>query len=84
MEPLLDIDQAAELLGLSSWTVRKLIAKRRLRPVRINRRVLLEPEELRRIVEEAKGDQNLAPGQRGSASSAGIGGNGRSCAFSGQ
>jgi excisionase family DNA binding protein len=52
MEPLVSVNEAAKLLGLSSWTVRKLIANHRLRPVRINRRVLLQPEELRRIVEE--------------------------------
>jgi excisionase family DNA binding protein len=56
MEPLVNVDEAAKLLGLSSWTVRKLIASRRLRAVRINRRVLLQPEELQRIVQEGRSD----------------------------
>ena len=52
MEPLLGVDEAAKLLGLSPWTVRKLIATQKLCPVRINRRVLLQPDELRRIIKE--------------------------------
>ena len=56
MEPLVNVNEAAKLLGLSSWTVRKLIANNRLHAVRINRRVLLQPEELRRIIREGRGD----------------------------
>jgi excisionase family DNA binding protein len=58
MEPLVNVNEAAELLGLSSWTIRKLIASQRLHAVRINRRVLLQPEELRRIVEEGRCGRN--------------------------
>ena len=54
MDPLLNINEAAELLGLSAWTVRKLVASHRLRAVRINRRVLIQPEEIRRIIEEGR------------------------------
>ncbi len=58
MEPLVNINEAAQLLGLSSWTVRKLIANHRLGSVRINRRVLLEPSEIARIVSEGRGKRN--------------------------
>jgi excisionase family DNA binding protein len=54
MEPLVGITEAAKLLGLSPWTVRKLISSRRLCPVRINRRVLLQPEEIRRIIDAGR------------------------------
>jgi excisionase family DNA binding protein len=60
MEPLVNINEAAELLGLSSWTVRKLIASHRLSAIRINRRVLLQPEELRRIIEESRATRRPA------------------------
>jgi excisionase family DNA binding protein len=60
MEPLVGITEAAKLLGLSPWTVRKLISSRRLCPVRINRRVLLQPEEIRRIVEEGRGGSRVS------------------------
>ncbi len=54
MEPLLTIDKAAELLGISPWTVRAYIRDEKLKPVHIGRRVLIEPSELRRFVDEAK------------------------------
>jgi len=61
MEPLVNVNEAAKLLGLSPWTVRKLIASRRLHAVRINRRVLLQPEELRRIIEEGQQEGLIRP-----------------------
>jgi len=54
MEALLTIERAAETLGISPWTVRKYVAKNILKPVRIGRRVLIEPEEIRRIIEEGR------------------------------
>jgi excisionase family DNA binding protein len=54
MEALLTIERAAETLGISPWTVRKYVANDKLRPVRIGRRVLIEPEEIRRIIEEGR------------------------------
>ena len=61
MEPLVGVNEAAKLLGLSPWTVRKLISNQRLCTVRINRRVLLQPEELRRIIEEGRSRPALLP-----------------------
>jgi excisionase family DNA binding protein len=54
MEPLLTIDKAAELLGISPWTVRAYIRDQKLRAVHIGRRVLIEQPELRRFVEQAR------------------------------
>jgi excisionase family DNA binding protein len=46
MEALLSIEQAAQVLGISPWSVRRYIANKKIRPVRIGRRVLLEQREL--------------------------------------
>jgi excisionase family DNA binding protein len=54
MESLLSIERAAQVLGISPWTVRRYIATRKIRPVRIGRRVLLEESELQRIVENGR------------------------------
>ena len=54
MEALVPIQKAAELLGISPWTVRKYIHGNKLRTVRIGRRVLIEQSELRRIVEAGR------------------------------
>lgn len=51
MESLLTVESAAKVLGISPWTVRRYITLKKLLPVRIGRRVLLEPCELRRLVE---------------------------------
>lgn len=54
MEQLLTIEAAAQLLGISPWTVRSYIKTNKLAPVHIGRRVLIEPNELREFVERAK------------------------------
>jgi excisionase family DNA binding protein len=54
MEALLNVDEAAKLLRMSPWTIRKYVAKKTFRAVRIGRRVLIEPEEIRRIIEESR------------------------------
>jgi excisionase family DNA binding protein len=54
MQPLISVEQAAGLLGLSIWTVRGYIRDAKLRPVRIGRRVLLEESELERFVAQRK------------------------------
>lgn len=55
MESLKSIEQAAEMLALSPWTVRLYVRQGKIRPVRIGRRVLIEPPEIRRIIEEGRG-----------------------------
>jgi len=48
---LLGIDDAAKTLGLSPWTVRRLIDRGKLKRVKIGRRVLLKTTEIQRFVE---------------------------------
>jgi excisionase family DNA binding protein len=61
MEPLVPIQKAAELLGISPWTVRKWLHGKKLRSVRIGRRVLLEQSELRRVVAAGRSDSTEPP-----------------------
>jgi excisionase family DNA binding protein len=53
-ERLLDIDEAAELLRRSHWTIRKDLRSGVIRSVRLGRRILFEPRELRRVVAAAR------------------------------
>lgn len=46
----LSITNAAEILSLSPWTLRRWISSGRLKAVRLGRRVLVEPKELERLV----------------------------------
>ena len=50
----LGIKEASAAISLSHWTLRKYIAEGKIVPVRIGRRVLIEPSELRRFLEEAR------------------------------
>ena len=54
---LWDIREAGAALSISPWTVRLYIRQQKLRPVRVGRRVLLEPEECRRFLDACKGSQ---------------------------
>lgn len=51
MTALLSLKEAARVLGISPWTVRRFIAQGRLQPVQIGRRVLLEQSALDAFVE---------------------------------
>lgn len=51
---VLDIKEAAHALSISPWTVRRYITDGKVKPVRIGRRVLLEPAELQRLVEAGR------------------------------
>jgi excisionase family DNA binding protein len=68
MESLLTVESAAKVLGISPWTVRKFITTRKLRPVRIGRRVLLEECELQRLIEQGRSRHEYPPGQEGLSS----------------
>ncbi len=50
----LGIKEAASAIGLSHWTLRKYIAQKKIVALRIGRRRLIEPSELRRFLEEAR------------------------------
>jgi len=50
----LGLKEAAEAIGLSHWQLRKYIREGKLRAVRLGRRVLVEPAELERLIEEGR------------------------------
>lgn len=50
--------EAAELTGLSHWTLRKYIRTGKLRGIRIGRRVLIEPGELERLIVQGRSEQD--------------------------
>ena len=47
--------QAAEALGLSHWTLRAWVRQGKVQAVRLGRRVLIEPSELQRLIEQGRG-----------------------------
>jgi excisionase family DNA binding protein len=50
LEPLMSVEQAGRFLQLSPWTVRKWFYAGRIHAVRLGKRVLFEPAELRRLI----------------------------------
>ena len=54
MRPLKSVEEAAELLGVSKWSVRSWIREGKLRAVRLGRRVLVEEAELERFIAASK------------------------------
>jgi excisionase family DNA binding protein len=60
MEHLLTIETAAEVLGISPWTVRAYIRDSKLHAVHIGRLVRIEQAEVRRFIEQAKADEEGA------------------------
>jgi len=55
MEQLaLGLRQAAEAVGLSHWTLRSYVRQGKIRAVKIGRRILIEPAELQRLVEDGR------------------------------
>ena len=53
-ERLLTLMEVAEMLRLSPHTIRAMVRKDRLRPVRICRRLLFAPDEVARLLSGAK------------------------------
>jgi excisionase family DNA binding protein len=52
---ILEIDEAAEYLGCSCGTIHNLVAGGKLNPVRFDRRMRLDIEDLERLIHESKG-----------------------------
>jgi hypothetical protein len=52
LEPLLTLDEAARILGRSHWSLRLDHKAGRLKCVRIGRNLMVEPSEVRRIIDE--------------------------------
>ena len=61
MESLKSVDETADALGLSPWTIRLYLRQGKIRPVRIGRRVLIEPREIQRVIEEGRGTESCRP-----------------------
>jgi excisionase family DNA binding protein len=51
---LWNVKEAGTALGLSPWTIRRYISDGKIRTVRLGRRVLVEPAECKRLVEEGR------------------------------
>jgi excisionase family DNA binding protein len=51
---LLTLSEVANLLRLSPHTIRAMVHKKKLFPVRICRRLLFSPDEVSRLLEESK------------------------------
>jgi hypothetical protein len=54
LEPLLKIEDAARLVGRTHWTLRHDVKAGKLRCVRIGRRIMIEPSEIRRLIAEGR------------------------------
>ena len=54
LEPLLTIDEAARIIGRTHWTLRRDIKAGKLKCVRIGRRIMIEPSEIRRLIQEGR------------------------------
>jgi hypothetical protein len=54
MEPLLKIEEAAGIIGRTHWTLRHDIKAGKLRCVRVGRRIMIEPSEIRRLIAEGR------------------------------
>lgn len=54
LEPLLKIEEAARLVGRSHWTLRQDVKAGRVKSLRIGRRIMIEPCEIRRLIEEGR------------------------------
>jgi len=59
---LWNVKEAGTALGISPWTIRRYISEGKLRSVRIGRRVLVEPSECRRLVEEGRNERTTQTG----------------------
>ena len=52
------VEKAAQIVDSSPWTIRKLIRDGKLKATRFNRRVLIEPKELQKLVAAGRGRGN--------------------------
>jgi hypothetical protein len=52
LEPLLKIEEAARIIGKTHWGLRLDIKAGKLKCVRIGQRIMIEPSEIRRLIEE--------------------------------
>ena len=48
------IQKAAEMLGLSHWTLRRMVAQGKVGAVRLNGRVMIEAEEIQKLIHRSR------------------------------
>ena len=58
------LKEAAKAVGLSPWTLRGWIRSGKLRCVRLGRRVMIEPGELQKLVEQGRTGYRRTKGVR--------------------
>jgi excisionase family DNA binding protein len=51
---LWNVKETSQAMGISPWTVRRYIADGKLLAVRLGRRVLVEPSECRKFIEQSR------------------------------
>ncbi len=54
LEPLLKIEEVAHILGRTHWTLRQDIKAGRIKCVRVGKRLMIEPSEVRRVIEQGR------------------------------
>jgi hypothetical protein len=54
LERLLNIDEVARIIGRAHWTLRRDVKLGKLKCVRIGRRIMIEPSEIRRLIQEGR------------------------------
>lgn len=63
----LDIKEAAQAVSLSPWTIRKWISTGKIRAIHLGRRVMIEPTELKRLIDMGRRLNNPNTERRTSA-----------------
>ena len=56
---LLTLNEAAQVLRISRWTMYQLINKNRLKTVRINERRLVTTQDLRQFIEDLRDEEEV-------------------------
>ena len=51
------LKEAAEAVGLSHWTLRQYIREGKVQAIKLGRRVLIEPGELERLIEQGRSEK---------------------------
>jgi excisionase family DNA binding protein len=62
MTQLLSVEKAADILGISPWTIRNYERAGKIQAVRIGRRVLFRQEDLAKFIDEHRAEQPALSG----------------------
>jgi len=63
MTALVSLREAARILGVSFWTVRRLIGTGKLNPVHVGRRVLLEQSTIENFISANRRNNHATPAE---------------------